>query len=78
MVAAGNADEDAWTTLPANCRGVITVGATDAVGTRAHYSNYGTTLDVMAPGGDMRVDLTADGQPDGVLSLGKDDLERTA
>ncbi len=74
VVAAGNADENAQDTLPANCRGVITVGATDAVNTRAHYSNYGSVLDVMAPGGDMRVDLTANGQPDGVLSLGKDDL----
>lgn len=71
VVAAGNADEDANNTLPANCQGVITVGATDAVDTRAPYSNYGSVLDVMAPGGDMRVDLTADGQPDGVLSLGK-------
>jgi serine protease len=59
--------------LPASCRNVITVGATDALGRRAPYSNYGSRVDVMAPGGDMSADRTGDGYPDGVLSVARDD-----
>ncbi|MDQ3459828.1 MAG: S8 family serine peptidase [Deinococcota bacterium] len=73
VVAAGNENADAGGFYPANCSGVVTVGATDYLGQRAHYSNYGERIDVMAPGGDVRVDLSGDGFPDGVLSLGFDD-----
>lgn len=52
VVAAGNETVDAGTTSPASCRGVITVGATTRNGDRAFYSNYGASIDVMAPGGD--------------------------
>jgi serine protease len=34
----------------------------------AYYSNYGTTIDVAAPGGDVRYDIDGDGNDDGVLS----------
>ncbi|MGK0619305.1 S8 family serine peptidase [Meiothermus cerbereus] len=54
VVAAGNSNADASTFTPAGCSGVITVGATDRSGNRAFYSNYGTRIDVMAPGGDTR------------------------
>ncbi|MGA1869222.1 MAG: S8 family serine peptidase [bacterium] len=30
------------------------------------YSNYGPDVDICAPGGDLRVDLTGDGNPDGI------------
>jgi serine protease len=73
VAAAGNSDVDAALFAPANCRNVITVGATDARDRRAPYSNYGSRIDVMAPGGDMGVDWTGDTLPDGVLSLGRDD-----
>jgi serine protease len=33
---------------------------------RARYSNYGSALDVVAPGGDVRRDDDNDGFPDGV------------
>jgi serine protease len=46
---------------------VIAVGATRYDKTRAYYSNYGSSLDVVAPGGDLNVDQNGDGQPDGVL-----------
>jgi serine protease len=36
---------------PANCNGVVAVGATNRFKTRSSYSNYGMTLDVVAPGG---------------------------
>lgn len=52
VVAAGNSNVDASTFSPAGCSGVITVGATNAVGNRAAYSNYGTRIDLMAPGGE--------------------------
>jgi serine protease len=72
VVAAGNANDDANRYSPASCTGVITVGATDAKGDRAPYSNYGPRVDLMAPGGDMGADTDANGVPDGVLSLGFD------
>ena len=34
----------------------MAVGATDFSDTRVYYSNYGTALDLMAPGGDVYVD----------------------
>lgn len=52
VVAAGNSNVDASTFSPAGCSGVITVGATNAAGSRASYSNYGTRIDLMAPGGE--------------------------
>ena len=39
---------------PANCDSVITVGSTGDQGARAYYSNYGSTVEVSAPGGDMK------------------------
>jgi|UniRef100_A0A7C3HIJ0 serine protease len=68
VVAAGNDNQNAAEYTPASCSGVITVGATDFQGHRAPYSNYGPRIDLMAPGGDLRADLNADGYPDGVLS----------
>lgn len=76
VVAAGNDGQDAWRYTPASCSNVITVGATDYVGARASYSNYGTRIDVMAPGGDTNVDRNGDGYVDGVLSLNYDDQAR--
>ena len=45
---------------------VLAVGATDLRETRAHYSNYGEDLDLVAPGGDLTRDDNLDGYPDGV------------
>src|SRR5690625_4717737 len=75
VVAAGNAGEDAANMQPANCPGVITVGAVDIGNSRAPYSNYGTVIDVMAPGGYMEEDLNKDGYPDGVLSINYGDYQ---
>jgi serine protease len=51
VVAAGNDAQDAWNSSPANCDGVIVVGASVLGGAFAPYSNTGTRLDVIAPGG---------------------------
>lgn len=52
VVAAGNSNVDARNAVPANCNGVVTVAATGETGTRAAYSNFGSLVEVAAPGGD--------------------------
>jgi len=70
VAAAGNANVNAATTFPAHCSHVVAVGATGPLDRRAPYSNFGSTIDLMAPGGDVSRTLTAGGQtfPAGVLS----------
>ena len=55
VVAAGNSSTDACTTSPASEPSTITVGATTESDARALYSNFGTCLDLFAPGGDATV-----------------------
>lgn len=50
VAAAGNTGIDASNFQPANCNGVITVAATTSSGNKASYSNYGTTVEISAPG----------------------------
>jgi len=50
VVAAGNANDNAINTSPASAPNAITVGAIDATDTRAWFSNYGSVVDVFAPG----------------------------
>ncbi|MEK7659889.1 MAG: S8 family serine peptidase [Patescibacteria group bacterium] len=45
---------------------IIAVGATRYDETRAPYSNYGSALDFVAPGGDASVDQNGDGIGDGI------------
>ncbi|MFC9392284.1 S8 family serine peptidase [Streptomyces sp. NPDC057027] len=54
VVAAGNSNANASGFTPANCTGVITVASTNRAGARSYYSNYGTIVDVAAPGGETR------------------------
>ncbi|MFJ5830922.1 S8 family serine peptidase [Streptomyces sp. NPDC093089] len=54
VVAAGNSNANASGFTPANCSGVITVASTSREGNRSYYSNYGTIVDVAAPGGETR------------------------
>ncbi|MFH9067417.1 S8 family peptidase [Streptomyces coeruleorubidus] len=60
VVAAGNENQNASSSSPANCNNVITVAATNRAGSRASYSNYGTVVDISAPGGETRTS-TANG-----------------
>jgi subtilisin family serine protease len=50
VVAAGNDNRDACRQSPADAPAAITVGATDDKDKRASFSNYGTCLDLFAPG----------------------------
>ncbi|KAK0733000.1 peptidase S8/S53 domain-containing protein [Lasiosphaeria miniovina] len=52
-VAAGNSDDDAAFYSPASEPTVCTIGATDNTDTRAYFSNYGTLVDIFAPGVDV-------------------------
>lgn len=49
-VAAGNSGIDASLQSPASEPTVCTVGATDADDRRAYYSNFGSVVDIFAPG----------------------------
>ncbi|MEU9327061.1 S8 family peptidase [Streptomyces canus] len=49
-VAAGNSSANASSYSPARVTEAITVGATTSADARASYSNYGSVLDVFAPG----------------------------
>merc|ERR1719356_2127613 len=50
VVAAGNSNADACGFSPAFVPSAITVGATDSTDTRSYFSNYGTCVDIWAPG----------------------------
>ncbi|MGK5697083.1 S8 family peptidase [Streptomyces sp. URMC 128] len=60
VVAAGNENQNVSNASPANCNNVIAVAATNRAGSRASYSNYGSLVDISAPGGETRTS-TANG-----------------
>ena len=49
-IAAGNSNTNACNTSPARVSAALTVGATDDTDHRAYFSNYGSCLDMFAPG----------------------------
>jgi serine protease len=64
-IAAGNDSIDVILFAPANCGGVIAVGASTRQGDRASYANYGRRVDISAPGGDGN-------ESDWILSISND------
>jgi serine protease len=80
IVAAGNDDANASEYTPANAPDSITVAALGHTGgsrskaKKASYSNFGSTVDVAAPGGEAAEDIDGDGEPDGILSTYGDDV----
>lgn len=75
IAAAGN-EGRASLSFPGNCNGVITVVATQALGDRATYSNYGEGTLLSAPGGEFNIGSTE--APDslgGIISSWVDDLD---
>jgi len=59
VVAAGNETVDASTMTPANCDGVITVAASNIDGEQAWFSNFGSTVDIAAPGEAIKSTMNA-------------------
>lgn len=66
VASAGNAGTSS-VEYPAAYDVVIAVGAVRYDETLAYYSDHGTALDLVAPGGDIRVDQNGDGYGDGIL-----------
>ncbi|MEU8652407.1 S8 family serine peptidase [Streptomyces sp. NPDC048737] len=62
-VAAGNENDNVANHSPGNCNNVISVAATSRTGAKASYSNYGSLVDISAPGGQ-----TSTGTANGILS----------
>jgi subtilisin family serine protease len=54
VVAAGNSNANACNYSPARAPSAITVGATTSSDARASYSNYGSCLDIFAPGSSIK------------------------
>ncbi|MGW0941215.1 S8 family peptidase [Streptomyces sp. NPDC002623] len=63
VVAAGNESDNVANHSPGNCNNVISVAATNRTGAKASYSNYGSLVDISAPGGQ-----TSTGTANGILS----------
>lgn len=54
VVAAGNENQDAANVSPASCPDAITVGAINGFDKKTEWSNWGTGLDVFAPGDEIQ------------------------
>ena len=67
VAAAGNDGQNNVSYPAAYNMYVIAVGATRYDKQKASYSNYGSKLDIVAPGGDTSVDQNGDGYGDGIL-----------
>ncbi len=52
VASAGNQGQSVRTRTPANCAGVLSVGATDVDGSPTSYTNAGRTIGIMAQGGE--------------------------
>jgi serine protease len=73
IIAASGNENTSQLSYPASYNGVVSVSAVDLNREKAPYSNYGTEIDVAAPGGNTQEDLNGDGRGDGVLSTAADD-----
>jgi serine protease len=65
VIAAGNSNANVSGFSPANCNNVVAVASNDREGNRAFYSNFGTGIDVTAPGGEVRLET----EPPGTRSI---------
>ncbi|MBN1491168.1 MAG: S8 family serine peptidase [Phycisphaerae bacterium] len=77
VVAAAGNQASTLPAYPAAFDDVIAVGAVDLLQRITNYSNFGSWLTVVAPGGDIGADLNGDGWTDGVLSPGASDAGGT-
>ena len=68
IVAAAGNGSSANPSYPAAYDSVLSVSAVTLAREKAPYSNFGSTIDIAAPGGDTLVDSDGDGWFDGILS----------
>ncbi|MEN4904251.1 S8 family serine peptidase [Luteimonas sp. TWI1437] len=61
VIAAGNSNADVANFSPANCPGAIAVASNGITSRRAYYSNYGTGIDISAPGGGVYANDSSSG-----------------
>jgi len=54
VVAAGNSNNDACGYTPAHVPSAVTVGSTTSADARSSFSNYGSCVDISAPGSSIR------------------------
>ena len=73
VVAAAGNSTSSLPSYPAAYDGALSVSAVDFDKNLSYYSNFGSTIDVAAPGGDLSADSNGDGYGDGVLSTSGDD-----
>ena len=67
VAASGNSGYTDTIAFPASHSTVISVGAVGANNTEPSYSNTSNQLDLVAPGGDLTVDVDGDGYEDGIV-----------
>jgi serine protease len=60
-VSAGNDNRDACTKSPASAPEAVTVGSTTSSDARSSFSNYGTCVDIFAPGSSITSTVMGDG-----------------
>lgn len=53
VVSAGNESDNVLNHAPANCDGVLTVGASSDLSDKAYFSNFGATVGMSAPGANI-------------------------
>ncbi len=53
VIAAGNSNVNVSNASPANCANVIAVASTTSTGARSSFSNYGSLIDIAAPGSNI-------------------------
>ncbi|MDO4246234.1 MAG: S8 family peptidase [Deinococcus sp.] len=68
VVAAGNSNDNASYYSPARAPQAITVGATTSTDARSSFSNYGTPLDIFAPGSSITSALNTNNTGTDVMS----------
>lgn len=73
VVAAAGNENSSLPSYPAAYSEAVAVGAVDLSMQRAPYSNHGSWLSLVAPGGNLGTDLNGDGWADGILSTGASD-----
>ncbi len=67
VAPAGNSASDAAESVYASCDNVLAVAASDYRGHLvSRYSNFGSAVDLLAPGGDLNRDDDGDGELDGI------------